>query len=864
MTSVPRPDPESEPAAEPAAELAPASAADPAAEPAASPSTPPRTPPDPSASPPASSPGDASPHAASARPPARFADLTVSSPKRVAGGLPAVASTLRHLRDAGHGPVEGIAALRRMNQTDGFDCPGCAWPDPDEKRSFLAEYCENGAKAFAEEATRRRADAAFWARHSIEALRGWTDHELGRAGRLVEPLVRRPGDDRYRPIDWDAALDLVAEELARVRTTPERAVFYTSGRTSNEAAFAYQLLVRRFGTNNLPDCSNMCHESSGVGLAETIGSGKGTVRLRDVETAELIIVMGQNPGTNHPRMLTALQAAKRNGAVIVAVNPLPEAGLVAFRHPQHVRDLVGGATRLADEWIRVRIGGDIAFLKGVMRHLDEMERRAPATIFDRGFLELRTEGLDAFLADLRRHELADLEAESGIDRAAMERVARLVAERPRTIVTWAMGLTQHRHGVANVREIVNLLLLRGAIGRPGAGACPVRGHSNVQGDRTVGITERPTRALRDGLERTFGFAPPRDPGLDTVGAIAAMERGEVDVFTSMGGNWLSATPDTDRVAAGLARCRLTVHVSTKPNRSHLVPGATSLILPALGRSERDEQAAGEQLVSVENSMGIVHASRGDRDPASAELRSEPWIVARLAAAMERAGALPPIEPPADGPAAAAIAAGATTADGRLDWTRLAGDYARIRHLIEATIPGFADYDRRVREPGGFELPNPPRDGDFDAVGGRARFTLNAVPRFEQADDQLRMMTIRAHDQFNTTIYGMDDRYRGVRGERRVVFMHEADLAERGLAPEAVVDLESEFAGRTRRVERWIAIPYDVPWGCCATYFPEANPLIPLEDVAEGSRTPASKLVMVRVRASAAPRDAVARRPESAS
>ncbi len=770
------------------------------------------------------------------RPPARFTGITVSAPATEAGGLAAVTSTLRHLRDAGLGPVAGMAALRRMNQTDGFDCPGCAWPDPDEKRSFLAEYCENGAKAFAEEATTRRADAAFWARHSIEELRGWSDHELGRSGRLTEPLVRRPGDTHYRPVGWDEALALAAGELARIHRTPDRAVFYTSGRTSNEAAFLYQLLVRRFGTNNLPDCSNMCHESSGLGLSETIGIGKGTVTLRDVETARLIIVMGQNPGTNHPRMLTALQAAKRAGAVIVAVNPLPEAGLIAFRHPQHVRDMLGGATRLADLWVRVRIGGDIAFLKGVMRELDEMERRAPATVFDRGFLELRTEGLDAFLADLRRHDWADLEAESGVDRATMRRVAELVAERPELVVTWAMGLTQHRHGVANVREIVNLLLLRGAIGRPGAGACPVRGHSNVQGDRTVGICERPPAALLEGLERTFGFTPPRDHGMDTVAAIEAMERGEVDVFLAMGGNWLSATPDTDRVAAGLARCRLTVHVSTKPNRSHLVPGGTSLILPALGRSERDRQAGGEQFVSVENSMGIVHMSRGDRDPASEHLRSEPWIMAHLAAAMQQAGALPPVD--RAGP----------LGEGPLDWAGLAEDYARIRHLVEATIPGFGDYDRRVREPGGFELPNGPRERIFDAVGGRAKFTRNAVPRFEQADGELRMMTIRSHDQFNTTIYGLDDRYRGIRGERRVVFMHEADMAERGLRAESEVDIESHFGGRVRRVAGWLAIPYDIPRGCCATYFPEANPLVPLEDHAEGSRTPASKLVMVRVRA----------------
>lgn len=764
-----------------------------------------------------------------ARTPVRFTGLTIHARPNSAGGLTAVRSALHHLSEAGLGRVGGTLALRRMNQRDGFDCPGCAWPDPDEKRSFLGEYCENGAKAFAEEATTARADAAFFEARSLEELRRLTDHELGRSGRLVEPLLRDAGDDRYRRIGWDEALALVAEELATTRLlSPHRAVFYTSGRASNEAAFLYQLLVRRYGTNNLPDCSNMCHESSGCGLGETIGIGKGTVTLHDVETSPLVIVMGQNPGTNHPRMLTALQACRRNGGEIVSINPLPEVGLAAFRHPQKPGDLVGAATPLAGLHLPVRIGGDIALLKQVMQHLDRLDQ-AGGDIFDRAFIEDHTEGFEAFLDDLRGQAPERLADESGIPDADARRLATLIAERSGMIVCWAMGLTQHRHGVANVREIVNLLLLRGAIGRPGAGACPVRGHSNVQGDRTVGIVERPKPAMLAAMREHFGFEPPSEPGYATVEAIEAMERGDVDVFVALGGNWLSATPDTDRVAAGLARCRLTVHISTKPNRTHLIPGERSLILPCLGRSERDEQASGPQFVTVENSMGIVHASRGDRRPAGPGLRSEPWIVSRLGAALEAAGAIEPTV--------------------GLDWSGIAGDYAEIRRHIEAVVPGFEDYEGRIARPDGFSLPNGPRERDFSGVpggGGRARFTVNGVPSIDDPPGTLRMMTIRSHDQFNTTVYGLDDRYRGIRGERRVVFMSAEDLAARGITPGDRVDLESEAAGRVRRVESWIALDYPIPAGCCATYFPEANPLVPLEVRAEGSLTPASKLVHIRV------------------
>ncbi|MEM8932059.1 MAG: FdhF/YdeP family oxidoreductase [Acidobacteriota bacterium] len=761
-----------------------------------------------------------------ARGPSDAPPVEQQEPPTGAAGLKAVVVALQHMSREGHDPVTATRLLARMNQKQGFDCPGCAWPDPDDHRSPVAEYCENGAKAMAEESTRKRCDPAFFDRHSIEELGSWTDFELGQAGRLTHPMVLRPGASRYQPIGWDEALLEIADHL-RALDSPDEALFYTSGRTSNEAAFLYQLFVRQFGTNNLPDCSNMCHESSGVGLSETVGIGKGSVSLDDVEIADLIVVMGQNPGTNHPRMLSALQAAKRNGARIVAVNPLREPGLQRFQHPQSPRDLLSGGTELADLYLQVQINGDIAFLKAAMCELQRREAARPGSVFDHDFIEDFTEGYEPLWAHLQEQDFEQLVAAAGLTPEEVQEFCDLVVARPKMIICWAMGLTQHKNGVHNIREVVNLLLLRGAIGKPGAGTCPVRGHSNVQGDRTMGIWEKPPEAFLERLEREFDFQAPRKHGHSVVHAIEAMRDGEASVFIAMGGNFLSAAPDTEVTAAALRRCRLTAHVSTKLNRSHLVHGRTALILPCLGRSERDEQASGRQFVTVENSMGVVHRSRGTLDPASPNLRSEPQIVAAMAQAVLGDG---------------------TT----VDWSGLAADYSKIRDKIEAVIPGFERYNERVEQPTGFRLPNGSRERRFETASGRAHFTINPVPHLDVGPDELRMMTIRTHDQFNTTIYGLNDRYRGFAGSRRIVMMHPADLEERGLVAEQAVDLIGAGQASGRVAENFLAVPYDIPRGCVATYFPEANILVPLGLRADRSHTPASKQVLITIRARTAP------------
>ena len=738
----------------------------------------------------------------------------------VAGGIPAIVGALRHAVGE-TGLYRAGRLLLELNQTQGFDCPGCAWPDPDHHRS-VAEFCENGAKAIAEEATRRRVGPEFFSRWSVGDLSRRNDHWLGKQGRLTHPMVLRPGDHHYQPISWDEALALVASELNAL-SAPEEAVFYTSGRTSNEAAFLYQLFVREFGTNNLPDCSNMCHESSGVALGETLGLGKGSVTLEDFDHTQLVVVIGQNPGTNHPRMLSALQRAVQRGACIVSVNPLPEAGLIRFQHPQHPLDMLGKGTPLASLFLPVRINGDVPLLLGVAKTLLEMAESRPE-IIARDFIAAQTEGFEAWRAAVRAAPWDALVERSGVEREGMRALAELMASSERIIISWAMGLTQHENAVDNIQEIVNLLLLRGSIGKPGAGTCPVRGHSNVQGDRTVGITERPTPAFLDRLKATFGFEPPRARGLDVVESIRAMAEGRAKVFFAMGGNFLSATPDTELTARALRSTRLTVHVSTKLNRSHLVAGRTAMILPALGRTEWDVQATGRQLVSVENSMGVVHQSQGTLHPISEELRSEPAIVAGLARAT-------------------------LGSRSKVDWERLAGDYDRVRDLIEKVVPGFERYNERVREPGGFYLPNGPRQGRFTTSIGKARFTVHPVPEEPLGAGQLMMMTIRSHDQFNTTIYGLEDRYRGIGRERRVVLMNAEDLQQRGLRPQQLVDLTSHFRGETRVARRFVALEYPIPRRCCATYFPEANVLVPLGAVARKSNTPASKSVVVTVAAS---------------
>ncbi|MFW5967824.1 MAG: FdhF/YdeP family oxidoreductase, partial [Persicimonas sp.] len=630
----------------------------------------------------------------------------VSEPKKTAGGVSAVLSTFQHTARK-MGVVRGTKTLLQLNQEDGFDCPGCAWPDPKDRSSV--EFCENGAKAVADEATRDRVTPEFFAEHSIPDLMEKSGRWLNDQGRITEPMVRREGSDHYEPIDWDDAFSLIADELNGLES-PDEAVFYTSGRTSNEAAFLYQLFVREYGTNNLPDCSNMCHESSGVGLSEVIGVGKGTVLLEDFDEADAIFVIGQNPGTNHPRMLTALQSAKRNGATIVSINPLKETGLNKFKHPQEVRGIVGTGTQLADFFLQVRINGDVALLKGIMKAMLEMEDERPGEVLDREFIDEYTSGFEDLRRDLEAASWDEIVEKSGVDRGQIDQAAQIAADSDATIACWAMGLTQHENGVANIQSVVNFLLLGGHIGKPGAGACPVRGHSNVQGDRTVGIWDKPSDEFLDRLEAHFGFEPPREHGLDTVHAIKAMHDGAAKVFVGMGGNFLSATPDTDLTAEALENCSLTVQISTKLNRAHLVTGDRALILPCLGRTERDFQEEGRQFVTVENSMGIVHTSKGDFEPASDHLLSEPTIVA--------------------GMAEATLGEAST-----VDWQAMVADYDRIRDAIEAVIDGFDDYNERVRKPGGFALPNPAREGRFETATGKANFTVHDMPEHDLDDGE---------------------------------------------------------------------------------------------------------------------------------
>ncbi|ADB53541.1 FdhF/YdeP family oxidoreductase [Conexibacter woesei] len=748
------------------------------------------------------------------------ARLRVShGPEHAAAGVPAVVWSMRHSLSR-MGPVRTARLLARVNQKSGFDCPGCAWPDPEHRHA--AEFCENGAKAVAEEGTTRRADAAFFARHSVADLSAQTDHWLGRQGRLTEPMLLADGATHYEPIGWDDAFGIIVEELNALGS-PDEANFYTSGRTSNEAAFAYQLLVRAFGTNNLPDCSNMCHESSGSALTETIGIGKGSVSLEDLHAAELILVVGQNPGTNHPRMLSALEEAKRRGAVIVSVNPLPEAGLMRFKNPQRPRGVLGHGTALTDRFLQIRVNGDLALFKAVNRRLIELDRAHPGSVVDHAFVERHCTGFDALAADLAQLDPADVDAATGLPREQIDALADLIASKRRIVACWAMGLTQHRNSVATIREIVNTLLLRGSIGKPGAGVCPVRGHSNVQGDRTMGIYEKPQPAFLDALRDTFGFEPPREHGHDVVDAIRAMRDGRAHVFVAMGGNFLAAAPDTAATAAALQRQRLTVQVSTKLNRSHLVTGRRALILPALGRTERDVQASGEQVVSVEDSMSVVHASRGRLAPASPQLRSETAIVCGLARRLlgDR-HAIP--------------------------WQAFEDDYALLRDQIAATIPGFEQFNARLAQPDGFVLPHPPRDElRFETPSGRAHLTANSLAVLRVPEGRLLLQTLRSHDQYNTTVYGLNDRYRGIRSGRRVVLVHAEDLAALGVADGAIVDVVSEWEdGVERRVERFRAVAYPTARGCAAAYYPETNPLVPLDSQAERSGTPTSKSVVVRL------------------
>ena len=745
-----------------------------------------------------------------------------------AAGIPAILSSFRFVI-AEAGVTRGLKALARVNQKGGFDCPSCAWPDPDDERSGIAEYCENGAKAIAEETTTKRLTPDFFAENPVADLAKLSDQDIGNKGRIAQPVYLPMGATHYQPISWDAAFKIIAGALNAL-PSPDQAIFYTSGRTSNEAAFLYQLFARRYGTNNLPDCSNMCHESSGSALSESLGLGKGSVRLDDLYIAEVIVIMGQNPGTNAPRMLTALQKAKRNGAIIISVNPLPETGLMAFSNPQQLPGLLGFATQLTDLYLPVKLGGDMALLQAIELLLLLEEQRAPGTVFDTTFIRNHTAGYSEFIQYLGQTSLPDLSEACGIPVSDIGKAAAILKDKKKIIVCWAMGLTQHTNAVDTIKEIANLLLLKGSIGKPGAGTCPVRGHSNVQGDRTMGIWERPKQAFLDALEKRFGFQPPQHHGLDVVGSIRAMHDGSASVFFAMGGNFLSATPDTNYTAEAMRRCRLTVHVSTKLNRSHLVHGQEALILPCLARSDRDFTGGREQFVSCENSMGVVQSSKGVLIPVSDHLLSEPAIVCRLASATFES------RPHNDD----------------IDWDAYMSDYDTIRDDIEKTIPGFTQYNLRIRENGGFYLPNGPREGHFTTPDGKAHFNVAKPARIELAGQQLMMMTIRSHDQFNTTIYGLDDRYRGIFNERRVILLNETDMPDRGLAPNDIVDIHSDHGGIRRTAHRFTVVPYPIPIGCAATYFPEANVLVPIDTVAVKSNTPVSKLVIITLQKSAAP------------
>jgi len=723
-------------------------------------------------------------------------------------------------------PVKGAKTLLSANQPDGFDCPGCAWPDRNHHSAF--EFCENGVKAVAAEATARRVAPDFFAKHSVTELAAQSDFWLEDQGRLTYPMAYDAASDRYQPIAWDDAFALIARHLNAL-PDPNRAIFYTSGRTSNEAAFLYQLFVRQFGTNNFPDCSNMCHEPSGSAMKPQIGVGKGTVTLDDFTQADAIFIFGQNPGTNHPRMLGELRAAHQRGARIVSFNPLRERGLERFADPRDKLEMATlGSTPISTHYFQLRVGGDMAAVKGMMKHVIERED-AEGGMLDHAFIAEHTTGFDALAADLRAEDWAVLAQESGLSEAQMRSAGDVYLGAGSVIACWGMGITQHMHSVATIQMIVNLLMLRGNLGRAGAGACPVRGHSNVQGDRTMGIWEKPPAGLLDRLGEVYGFAPPRADGVDTVEAIAAMRDGQAQVFIAMGGNFAAATPDTYETWKALRRCELTVHVATKLNRSHVVHGREALILPCLGRTEIDMQAAGAQGVTVEDSMSMVHVSMGINPPASDQLLSEPAIVARLAS---------------------------TTLGGRsqVPWLWLVEDYARIRDEIEKVFPAFYDFNARVAVPGGFRLRNTASERVWSTASGKAAFVAHAVPRDTPAHRArarhadgivFTLLTTRSHDQYNTTIYGMDDRYRGVYGQRRVLFIHADDIRALGLKDGAQVDIHTVWDdGQQRSVQGFRLVAYDIPRGNLAAYYPETNPLVPLSAVALAAGTPTSKSIPV--------------------
>ncbi|WP_417311431.1 FdhF/YdeP family oxidoreductase [Ectopseudomonas khazarica] len=727
-------------------------------------------------------------------------------------------------------PFKNLRALLKTNQNGGFDCPGCAWGDSPEDGRI--KFCENGAKAVNWEATKRRVDAAFFKRYSVSQLREQSDYWLEYQGRLTHPMRYDAASDRYVQTSWDDAFALIAQHL-KALPSPDHAEFYTSGRASNEAAFLYQLFVRAYGTNNFPDCSNMCHEASGVALIQSVGIGKGSVTFDDFEHADAIFVLGQNPGTNHPRMLEPLREAVKRGAQVVCFNPLKERGLERFQHPQNALEmLTNGSEPLNTAFFRPALGGDMAALRGIAKFLLQWEREAQAkgepALFDHAFIAEHTDGVDAYLALLDDTSWKAIEKQSGLSLRDIEQAARMYRRAERVIICWAMGITQHHHSVATIQEIVNLQLLRGNLGRPGAGLCPVRGHSNVQGDRTMGINDRPPVALLDAIEERFQFKVPRENGHNTVEAINAMLDGHAKVFIGLGGNFAQATPDSPRTHQALQSCDLTVQISTKLNRSHLTVGKDALILPCLGRTDIDRQVDGPQAVTVEDSFSMIHASYGQLEPLSgSEMRSEPAIIAGIAKA--------------------------TLGDHPVAWDALIANYDRIRDLIADTIPGFQDFNRRVANPGGFYLGNSAGARQWSTASGKANFKANALledllpPQVRESGEtpDLILQTLRSHDQYNTTVYGLDDRYRGVRGQRDVLFANEADILRLGFKPGQKVNIRSLWNdGVERCVSGFTLLAFDIPAGQAAAYFPEANPLVPLESAGVGSSTPTSKFVAI--------------------
>lgn len=755
-----------------------------------------------------------------AQPPSEHTGIKVKKPKTYAAGVEAVTSSFKHVFGLA-GLKRGAEGMVKLNQTDGFDCPSCAWPDPDDHRA-ATEFCENGAKAMASETTKRRVDPAFFAKHSVAEISQQSDYWMEQQGRLTDPVILREGATHYEPIGWDEAFELIATELNGL-TSPDEAIFYTSGRTVNESAFIYGLFVRMFGTNNLPDCSNMCHESSGAAMGAAVGIGKGTVSLKDIEEADCVLVVGQNPGTNHPRMLSALQETVRNGGEIIAVNPMKEAGLIGFAHPQEITGMMGASTPLSSKYLRVKINGDQAMFQGLMKSLFDLEKERPGEVLDAAFIEEYTVGFDAFAAEIASVDWKEIEKRSGLDEESIRDVAEVLIQRDKKLITcWAMGLTQHRNAVSTIRDVSNLHLMLGAIGKPGAGLCPVRGHSNVQGDRTMGIFEKMPAEFHDSIDRVFDFESPRAVGYDVVNSILAMHAEKASVFFAMGGNFLQATPDTEFTAEAMRKCSLTVHVSTKLNRSHVVTGSQGLILPCLGRSEEDPGENGElQFSTVENSMGVVHQSKGTMQPASSNLRSELQIAAGVAAA--------------------------TLGDrAKIDFLEVAKSYDGVRDLIEKTIDGFENFNERVREPGGFYLANPVKDRVFNTASGKAEFSAEKLTSADLEEGQLMLMTIRSHDQFNTTVYGLHDRYRGISNERRILFMNPEDMKDREIKPLSEVTIRNDSDGRVREVRGFLAIPYELPREAVAGYFPELNPLVPIGSTADISNTPTSKSIPVVV------------------